>query len=291
MGRKNEIQLTNPFSSSTQLGGSNRPPPKRRPCLCRGLCGLTSSARSCFCCSPLCCLVTLVVCFGLFLAIMHIGSSIEQAEVAKAADTAWVYGTPDVCSVDNTTYGSTGAAHAAGKLVRHCGACGQCSNDHDVRLYEDTKDTLTESSTACAVLSITQGASGVTACFDQTVNMTRGCTRCWVENVMCDLKRCVFSCLLYRCVCMCVCMRVCMCVCVFSCPLYRMGMGGSTNTGEVEGALSDCLKCDEKMCGPAFIKCAGANRRRSGIQSDIERNDTHVCKVVDVGPGASTASS
>ena len=122
---------------------------------------------------------------------------------------------------------------------------------------------------------------------------------------MCDLKRCVFSCL-----------------------LYRMGMGGATNTGEGEGELSDCLRCDEKLCGPvkaskrspcsiltmslpstlsivcmfttptltmptpllpllwlhrgckyygytyyggpyqAFIGCAGANRRRAGVVSD-----------------------
>jgi len=80
---------------------------------------------------------------------------------------------------------------------------------------------------------------------------------------MCDLRRCVFSCL-----------------------LYRMGLGGSTNQGDKEGELSDCLRCDEKLCGPAFITCAGANRRRSGVVSDIERNGTHVCKQVDVGPGA-----
>ena len=52
--------------------------------------------------------------------------------------------------------------------------------------------------------------------------------------------------------------------------------------------LTKCLECDEKRCGPAFIRCAGANRRRSGIQSDIERNYSHVCKKVDWGPGAGT---
>ncbi len=58
--------------------------------------------------------------------------------------------------------------------------------------------------------------------------------------------------------------------------------------GTQEGELSDCLRCDEKLCGPAFISCAGANRRRAGVVSDIERNGTHVCKEVDVGPGAMT---
>ena len=67
---------------------------------------------------------------------------------------------------------------------------------------------------------------------------------------MCDLRRCVFSCL-----------------------LYRMGLGGSTNQGDKEGELSDCLRCDEKLCGPPFVTCAGANRRRAGITSDIGRKD------------------
>jgi len=38
-----------------------------------------------------------------------------------------------------------------------------------------------------------------------------------------------------------------------------------------------CLKCDEMNCGPEFIKCAGANRRSSGIISDIERSESEHC--------------
>ena len=90
-------------------------------------------------------------------------------------------------------------------------------------------------------------------------------TTCWVENVMCDLRNCVFTCL-----------------------LYRMGFGGGKNSGD---ELSHCLECDEKRCGPAFIRCAGANRRRSGIYSDIERNCSHVCKVIDSGPGADPSAA
>jgi hypothetical protein len=43
--------------------------------------------------------------------------------------------------------------------------------------------------------------------------------------------------------------------------------------------LSTCLKCDEVMCGPAFITCAGANRRRCGITSDITRAAAEVCNL------------
>ena len=40
-----------------------------------------------------------------------------------------------------------------------------------------------------------------------------------------------------------------------------------------------CLQCDEYSSGPAFIKCAGANRRSSGIISDIDRGPGQVCPV------------
>jgi hypothetical protein len=63
----------------------------------------------------------------------------------------------------------------------------------------------------------------------------------------------------------------------------------ASNSNNGGGALNACLKCDEKMCGPAFITCAGANRRRSGIISDIERDvesdstSVEICEFVDVG--------
>jgi hypothetical protein len=46
--------------------------------------------------------------------------------------------------------------------------------------------------------------------------------------------------------------------------------------------LNRCTYCDEKRCGPEFVTCAGANRRRSGILSDIERDQSNeVCSVVE----------
>ena len=132
--------------------------PKRRLWICRGLCGFDGT-RPCWCCSPLCFVITLVVLWLLFLTIMFIGQAVEQAEVAKAPDTDWVYDTLEVCSASNKTYATLDAARSAGQLSRHCGACGQCSNAHDIQIYHDTKGTLTETSTACAVRSITEGAA------------------------------------------------------------------------------------------------------------------------------------
>merc|ERR1712137_1314100 len=51
-------------------------------------------------------------------------------------------------------------------------------------------------------------------------------------------------------------------------------------------ARDQCLQCDEYQSGPAFIRGAGANRRSSGIVSDIDRTqlrgtkwEQKICKV------------
>ena len=62
------------------------------------------------------------------------------------------------------------------------------------------------------------------------------------------------------------------------------GLFGSVDKTEDSRALTPCTECDEKMCGPDFITCAGANRRRSGILSDLQRNeDVEVCQQVETG--------
>ena len=45
---------------------------------------------------------------------------------------------------------------------------------------------------------------------------------------------------------------------------------GETST---DFATSACLQCDEFKSGPAFSKAAGANRRSTGLVSDIGRDD------------------
>ena len=53
-------------------------------------------------------------------------------------------------------------------------------------------------------------------------------------------------------------------------------------TGEDAQELNRCTLCDEKRCGIAFVECAGANRRRTAIISDIERDtEQEVCESVD----------
>jgi hypothetical protein len=44
-----------------------------------------------------------------------------------------------------------------------------------------------------------------------------------------------------------------------------------------------CHDSDERLCGPQFLECAGANRRQSGIVSAIGRDAEHEqCHSVDI---------
>ena len=65
---------------------------------------------------------------------------------------------------------------------------------------------------------------------------------------------------------------------VFTC-LWGLISGQPNNRDAAQGDLSPCLQCDEVLCGPAFVECAGANRRRCGITSDISRANSEVCNL------------
>jgi len=190
---------------------------------------------------------------------LFIGAAIQRGHVAAAGDTGWVYNTADVCTYLHLNYPNATEAHDAGDAVQHCGQCGQCSNKHDIDIYNTTADTLTNAATKCAFLSFI-GESYVRSCLEDNVGFTSGCNDCWVDNVMCDRYKCQWICLL------------------------SIMSGQKKNDIGTAGKLNPCLECDEKLCGPAFIRCAGANRRRAGIPSDIGRVDVQLCTAVDPRP-------
>jgi hypothetical protein len=144
-------------------------------------------------------------------------------------------------------------------IIAHCGDCGQCSNPQDVAIYDATKNTLLETSIYCAKRALLWGRKTTSKCLEEMVGFTSGCNECWVENIMCDLRYCVFICFWHA---------------IFS----QLVSGEDDNAPE---ALNRCTLCDERRCGPQFITCAGVNRRRSGILSDIERDEQlEVCRSV-----------
>lgn len=153
------------------------------------------------------------------------------------------------------TYASATASEKAGVVVLHCGACGACSNQQDADIYVVTAGNLTASVRACALLG--PGPQQGECLLD--IGFTPGCADCYRANIQCDVENCLVPCLA-----------------ALSAP--------STPTGEEvlerEGSLESnpCLACDEAKCGLVFIVCAGANRRRLGILSDIAREEGELCK-------------
>ena len=208
------------------------------------------------------CCAALLALLVIFVIVILIGAAVEDDRARKRDETGAYYELETVCAAtlsraNLTTFPTEATAHSEGGVVAHCGACGSCSNDVDITIYDETRNTLTETSKDCALKSLWGGRRAVNTCFDDEVGFTTDCNDCWTENVMCDQKNCVFTC------------------------LKSIMLGESNNRN---GKLNPCLLCDERMCGPAFIECSGANRRRCGITSDIQRDDSsELCGKVDGG--------
>ena len=210
--------------------------------------------------NPLSCLLRVVIILPALFAIILIGAEVQDIQAAKRPNTESYYTGEIVCAAVEgdsqlSVFESEDKAHASSGRVAHCGDCGSCSTRGDIAIYEKTKNTLTATATSCALKVFTGGKAAVRACFKDVVKLTGKCNKCWTDNVMCDLINCMFTC------------------------TKSLILGQSNNKG---GTLNPCLFCDEHMCGPQFIECAGANRRRCGIVSDIGRDEAvEVCKRVD----------
>ena len=220
---------------------SDAPKPRRR-LRCWHVCAATLA---CLC-------VAAVLALALVFAIVLIGLAVEKVAVDAAGDnTARYYESARVCATNRTSgarssfRNATAARATRDHAVTHCGDCGQCSSPNDIDVMNATKDTLTKTATDCSLKAFSGGAAAVDACFQERVGFTPGCTECWVNNVMCDQKLCVYT-------------------CIWTVLIKR-------EPNNRAGNLNDCLLCDERMCGPAFVECAGANRRRLGIATDIQR--------------------
>lgn len=207
--------------------------------------------------------------FVLLILIVWIGAEVESYHVKRADDTRAFYETERVCGLNATTHRSSPAAktdtatvniqtyatakQANGLVVAHCGDCGHCSNPNDINIYDETKNSLLSKAAGCAKRGFVWGRKTTHSCMEQ-VGFTDECNDCWVDNIMCDLRYCLFTCI-------------------------WQGLFDQVDNSET--GLNKCTHCDEVRCGPDFVMCAGANRRRSGILSDIDRDmETEVCSEV-----------
>ena len=212
---------------------------------------------------------SLIPCLGVFFSsIQNLQQYPDMRPVAAATLALFAILAPltdgyeAFCGSDGVTYPSAEHARESGAKVMHCGPCGECSTLQDVGVYYDTRNTITSTATKCAWAYLLGGRRVLDWCLRKLIPFTEGCHRCWYENVICTCTECLGTCMKYR--------------------LPRL-LSFSADAGEEVLSLETdpCLACDEQKCGPAFGTCAGANRRRAGITSDIARDRGEICSEVD----------
>mmetsp|Transcript_24344 Transcript_24344/g.60373 ORF Transcript_24344/g.60373 Transcript_24344/m.60373 type:complete len:321 (+) Transcript_24344:17-979(+) len=198
------------------------------------------------------------------------------------------YTTPFLCALPDTLAGyprtiacggeplasCAAKARSRGLITLHCGRCGACSALPDIQVLYSTRHDITTHMTACARAFALSNmwpfghqqqtladlrsclvSHGITFSTDgrgwEDPDGKPSCMDCWTDNILNDKVVCTEHCLSK-----------------FINPL---------NNRPYEE--DSCLQCDEYSSGPAFIKCAGANRRSSGIVSDIDRGPGQICPV------------
>ena len=92
-------------------------------------------------------------------------------------------------------------------------------------------------------------------CNENKIGFTEECSMCWTTDEMCAKDNCFFIFLLS----------------VFTNQVNNYNVGHDDITSAT---------CDEALCGPEFVPCSGATRRRMNIESDIPRPASQQCNVV-----------
>lgn len=205
----------------------------------------------------------------LYLTIINIGASVQASVVNQQLPASFAYLYPPdynvgpVCAwngqgenSDIETFATNDEALAAGYQVVHCGACGACSNWNDLRLQWTTRKNLAAMAQTCARKSLTGSEEAVNQCNMDLIGFTEDCAWCWTDDELCAKSNCVF---------------------IFLQGVFINQLG---NFAVGEGVITSAT-CDEAMCGPEFVPCSGATRRRMNIKSDIPRPDYQQCRLID----------
>jgi hypothetical protein len=91
-------------------------------------------------------------------------------------------------------------------------------------------------------------------CNEEVIGFTEDCAWCWTVDQKCASSKCVF---IY---------------------LQALIINQVSNFAVDPDDISTAT-CDEALCGPQFIPCSGATRRRMNIESDIPRPKNQQCTV------------
>lgn len=170
----------------------------------------------------------------LFIVVILIGSRKEKMNAEQAPSTSPNFITKVTCAFNASdieapfvTYDSPEEAEADNMTIAHCGACASCSNMEDITTYITTRETITVQAKSCGKKAVFGTGEALDDCLEETIGFTDDCRTCWVENMKCDARRCIFTC-----------MKT-----FFTGFLARNTVPQSGSTGR----LNWCLQCDEKV--------------------------------------------
>lgn len=173
----------------------------------------------------------------------------------------------EVCAFDNrgpesniTTFEGKEAAHEAGFLVLHCGACGACSSWDNLIVEYVTRDKMASLANECAKGALFKGGDdALTECLmSDDIGFEEECAICWSEDILCTKQNCAFIFLQAQMI---------------------------NNVGNFAVGPNDITSasCEEAHCEVGqFVPCSGATRRRMNITSSIARPGGQQCGIVDV---------
>ncbi len=156
-----------------------------------------------------------------------------------------------VCAFDDrgpqsniATFANKEAAHDAGFLVLHCGACGACSSWDNLIVEFSTRNTMSELANQCAQEALFGGGGNdiITKCLMKPeIGFDEQCATCWMEDILCVKDHCAFIFLQSQMI---------------------------NNVGNFAVGPNDITSasCEEAHCEVGlFVPCSGATRRRMNI--------------------------
>eukprot|EP00531_Pseudo-nitzschia_arenysensis_P009557 CAMPEP_0116128384 /NCGR_PEP_ID=MMETSP0329-20121206/7333_1 /TAXON_ID=697910 /ORGANISM="Pseudo-nitzschia arenysensis, Strain B593" /LENGTH=697 /DNA_ID=CAMNT_0003622523 /DNA_START=139 /DNA_END=2229 /DNA_ORIENTATION=+ len=162
---------------------------------------------------------------------------------------AWDEASP---SADIRTFDSMQSALDANYTVIHCGECAACSNWNDLSLQWTTRDFLAKKAKKCLTKNLFGTEEDVQKCNQESIGFTEQCSECWTTDQFCARSNCMF--------------------------LYLQSiLTNQLNNFNVGPDDITVATCDEALCGPDFVPCSGATRRRMDIVSGIARPISQQC--------------
>jgi hypothetical protein len=149
------------------------------------------------------------------------------------------------------TYPSQDAASAAGAKVTHFGHCGVCSTLANLAVYMRNTDLTAPVRTCGLQPASADGGDADVACLQQ-LGFDLPCAQIWAYDTANTRSACLSICL----------------------------ANITAPYNEPDGAINDCLECDEVQSGPVFQAIAGRTRRNSGVPNAICRPCSEVQPLV-----------